>query len=148
MTTKAKDRNGSQPSIKDAFGHPAGRPWNATANPTEQQSTSGTNDLDEKSNKKGDLTFQGLITMEGVESWSPTDTPDWQHWLLNYDGPTHPFTKAERQVEPGEFGFKTGRIVLTQMITQNTESHPSKLSDYRRLIREAWDEDFPLSDGL
>jgi hypothetical protein len=64
-----------------------------------------------------------------------------------YEGPKEGFKAVDRFVEPGQFGFKTGRVILTRMITQNPVRQPSTLAQYGKLVKQIWDDRSSLSKG-
>jgi hypothetical protein len=64
-----------------------------------------------------------------------------------YEGPKEGFKAADRFVEPGQFGFKTGQVILTRMITQNPVPQPSTLAQYGKFVKQIWDDCSSLSKG-
>jgi hypothetical protein len=141
MATKVKKKFASQPSIAAAFGSPTRNTWNSTLK-------TGENDIDHeiRSNDAGNLTLLN-ISKGTIGTWKERRSRDWQKWLKKYDGPTHGFNRDERKVPPGQVGYKTGRIILTRMITQNPVTRPSKLHEYHQLIKQVWDDRNTLSKG-
>jgi hypothetical protein len=147
MVRKAKEKNEFQPSIKAVFGSPSGSTWKGTPNSTELEGNDLPLDHEIVSNVDGRLIIAGVSTRT-LESWKDRRSRDLQKWLKKYAGPTHGFSREERVLPPGQTGFKTGRIILTRMITQNPIKNPSTLPQYQKLVRSIWDDRSLLSRGL
>jgi hypothetical protein len=147
MVIKAKEKIDSQPVIMDVFSGPTKSPCNPTANAAELTEVKQ-NDPDHeiRSNKDGKLTIVS-ITKKKIKNWKPKATREWQKWNNKYEGPTEGFKAADRYTEPGQVGYKTGRVILTRMITQNPIRQPSTLLQYTKLIKQIWDNRSNLSKG-
>ena len=147
MVIKEKEKIDFQPSITDAFGNPTKSPWNPTANAAElTESERKDIDHDIRSNTEGILTIVN-ITKEKTKHWKPKATREWLKWNNKYEGPKKGFEAADRYTEPGQVGYKTGRVILTRMITQNPIRLPSTLLQYTKLIKQIWDDRSNLSKG-
>ncbi len=151
MGRKAKKKEDSQPSIKAAFRSPrspSNPAWKGTTNATESSGKADDPHLDPeiRSNEDGRLIIAS-VSKQTLDNWKERRSRELQKWIKKYHGPTHGFTKEERVLPPGQTGFKTGRIILTRMITQNPIKNPSMLAQYQKLIKSIWDDRALLSRG-